>query len=140
MQNHIRIGGKKEMFEKITDFFREYILFFSIILTIVGLFVFFMGVFWHLFREFELGFYSSLIKDLGEWNTYLLIIGFIVLITGAWYLYVYLKNKKFILEEIETKKRSEFLKKHVELKNTVKQMPKKFQKMVKDKEKELKIK
>jgi len=128
------------MFEKISGFFREYVFIFSIILTIVGVFVFFMGVIWSWVREIELGFYSNLINDLEEWNTYLLFIGFIVLIAGAWYLYSYLKNKRFILEELDTNKRSEFIKKHSELKNTVKHMPKKYQKMLKDKEKELKVK
>ena len=125
---------------KITSFFREYIIVFSIILTIVGLYVFSMGVVWLWLREVDLGFYSNLIKELGDWNVYLLIIGFIILIFGVWYLYSYLKNKKFVLEEIETNKRSEFIKKHSELRSIVKHMPKKYKKMLKDKEKELKVK
>ncbi|HDQ15732.1 MAG TPA: hypothetical protein ENN45_01585 [Bacteroidetes bacterium] len=125
---------------KISGFFREYVLFFSIILTIIGLFTFFMGVIWNWFRKVNLGFYTDIIHDLEGWNTYLLFIGFIILIIGVWYLYSYLKNKKFIMEELETNKRSEFLKKHSELKITVKKMPKKFQKMLTEKEEELKVK
>jgi len=121
---------------KISNFLREYVLIFSIIFTIVGLIVFFMGVIWTWFKDVNIDF----INNLGEWNTYLLFIGFIILITGVWYLYSYFKNKKFIMEELETNKRSEFLKKHAELKLVVKKMPKKYRKMLKDKEKELKIK
>ncbi len=139
MQNHIKIGGK-EMAGKISSFLREYVLIFSIVLTIVGAFIFFMGVFWIWLRDVNLGVYTQTIHNLEDWNVYLLFIGFIILITGIWYLYSYIKNKKFILEELETNKRSEFLKKHAELKSTVKHMPKKYKKMLKDKEKELKIK
>jgi len=111
------------------------------VLTIVGALTFLMGVFWIWFREVNvLGAYIQTIHNLGDWNVYLLFIGFIILITGIWYLYSYIKNKKFILEELETNKRSEFLKKHAELKSTVKHMPKKYKKMLKDKEKELKVK
>ena len=122
---------------KITSFLREYVLIFSIILTIVGLIVFFMGVIWTLFGTAA---NIDFINDLGEGNTYLLFIGFIILVAGIYYLYAYLKNKKFVLEELKINKKSEFIKRHVELKNVVKHMPKKYKKMLKDKEKELKIK
>ena len=49
-------------------------------------------------------------------------------------------DKKFILEEIKTDKRSEFIKRHNELRNTVKRLPSKYKEMLKEKEKELGIK
>jgi hypothetical protein len=121
---------------KISGFLREYVLFFSTIITIVGLFVFILGItgLWYQALWEQLG-----ISEYINWNIYLLIIGFIVLITGVYYLYVYLKNRKFILDELKTNKRSELLKKHNELKNAVKHMPSKFKNMLKDKEDELKI-
>jgi len=131
---------------KIASFLRNYVLFFSVVFVIVGLFVFFMGVFWYGLRDMvdsgdlQLGFYTSTIQDLGDWNFYLLVIGFILLSTGIWYLYSYFKNRKFVLEELKTNKRSELLKKHIELKNVVRHLPSKFQIMLQDKEKELKIK
>ena len=124
---------------KITNFFREYKLFFSIILTIIGFFVLFLGAAGMWIKDIPnnvLTFYKEYI----DWSLYLLIFGFIVLAFGLWYLYTYLKDRKFILKEIKTNKRSEFLKKHLELKIAVKHMPSKYQKMVKDKENELKIK
>ena len=120
---------------KITNFFREFQFVFSIILTILGIIIVYIGV---------TGIWSQdlcvLPRDYFDWSLYLLIIGFIVLFAGVWYLYNFLKNKKFILEEIDTNKRSELLKKHGELKSTVKHMPSKYQKMLKEKENELKIK
>jgi len=74
-----------------------------------------------------------------DWSSYLLILGFIVFGFGIWYLYSYSKDRKFILEEMETNKRSELIKKHNELKVAVKHMPSKYKKMLKDKEDELKI-
>ena len=123
---------------KITNFFRELVLPFSIILTILGLFILIIGItgIWATdFPEETL----NLTDDILEWSPYFLIIGFIILGTGIWYLYSYLKNRKFILDELETNKRSELLKKHAELKNTVKHMPSKYQRMLKAKEEELKI-
>ena len=125
---------------KITRFFREYILALSIILTILGLIVLFMGVIWYWARDVNLGIYTETIKNLQDWNAYLLVIGLIVFGIGVWYLYSYFNNKKFVLKELETNKRSEFLKTHSEVKDKVRRMPSKYKKMLNEKEKELKIK
>jgi len=119
---------------------REYVLILSIIAIIIGLVVLFMGVMWLWFNEATLGFYTDIINQLEGWNIYLLVIGFILLAIGVWYLYTYHKNRKFILEEFETNKRSEFLKVHTELKAVVKHMPSKYKRLLQEKEKELKIK
>ena len=131
---------------KISGFLRNYVVGISIIFVIVGLFVFLMGALWYGLRDMivskdlQLGFYTEQIIQLEDWNFFLLVIGFIVLGTGIWYLYSYLKNRKFVLEELETNKRSELIKKHRELKNVVRHLPSKYQKMLREKEKELKIK
>jgi uncharacterized membrane protein len=129
----------EEMAGKISGFLREYISIFSVILIIIGLILFLNGV----LGEWAKDFLKSIIRFSDEylaWSLYLVIIGFIVLITGIWYLYSFLKNRKFVLEQVKTNKRSEFLKKHIELKNKVRHLPSKYQKMVKEKEEELKIK
>ena len=120
---------------KITNFLREGQFGFSIILTIVGIIVLYMGITGIWYQDF-----CILSVDLLDWSLYLLFIGFIVFAFGIYYLYAFYKNRKFIIEELKTNKRSEFLKKHAELKITVKRMPSKYRKMVKDKEEELKIK
>ena len=124
---------------KISSFFREYILFFSIVLTIIGFIVFFIGLVGVFFKD-VLTDIMNIDKGILPWCVYLLLIGFIVLITGLWYLYSYFKNRKFIIKELETNKRSEFIKKHAELKNIVKHMPSKYQKMVREKEEALNLK
>lgn len=126
------------MARKITNFFREFVLAFSIILTILGIIVIFIGATAIWFKDIPEDL-LNLSKDFLFWKEYLLIIGFIIFAAGIWYLYTYLKNRKFILEEIKTNKRSELLKKHGELKNTVRHMPSKYQRMLKSKEEELKI-
>ncbi len=125
---------------RITNFFRELVFPFSIILIILGVIVIILiigstGIWYSDFPAVTL----NLTEDILEWSPYFLIIGFIIILTGIWYLYSYLKNRKFILDELETNKRSELLKKHAELKTTVKHMPSKYQKMLKAKEEELKI-
>ena len=128
------------MKKKITGLLREYVFGLSIILMIVGLFLLFMGVIFYWISGVELGFYTDVIKELDQWNPFLLIAGLIVFGIGLYYLYSYLTKRKFVLEELGTNKRSELLKKHKELKGTVKHLPSKYKKMVKDKEEELKIK
>ena len=123
---------------KITNFFREYKMFFSIIMLILGVILFLIGLAGTLIDSLKNIF--SFFDSYWAWSIYLLIIGFIFLAAGIWYLYTYLKDRKFIHNELETNKRSEFLKKHNELKSIVKHMPSKYQKMVKNKEKELNIK
>ena len=133
MQKHI--DGGKNMAGKITNFFRETQLVFSTILTIIGFIVLYVG---------STGMWNHdlciLPEDYFDWSFYLLVIGFIAFIAGVWYLYSYLSNKKFVLNELKTNKRSELLKRHAELKSTVKHLPAKYRKMLNDKEKELKIK
>jgi len=124
----------------ITGLIREYMIVFSIITMIVGFILFLMGIIWYWFKDVELGFYTNLIKELDEGNAYALVIGLIIFVTGIWYIYSFFKNKKFALEELETNKRSEFIKKHSELKIAVRHLPSKYQKMLKEKEKELRIK
>lgn len=124
---------------RITGFLREYIFALSIVTFIIGLFLLFMGVIWYWFKDVEIGFYTDVINEIEEWNFYFIIIGFIVLAAGLWYLYSYFKNRKFVLEELETNKRSELLRKHGELKETVKHLPKKYKKMLEEKEEELRI-
>ncbi len=129
------------MVSRIGKLIREFIVILSIITIIIGLILLSMGVLWYGFPDFveqsnELG----IVYQMGDWNAYLLVIGLIIFGIGVYYLYVYLMDKKFILKEIKTDKRSEFIKKHSELRNTVKRLPSKYKKMLKDKEKELGIK
>lgn len=121
---------------KIIGFLREAKMVLSIILVIVGLIVFSLSLLYYVAADYQ----PEFIATLKGWNAYLLVLGLIVFGLGIYYLYDFFKNKKFILKEIDTNKRSEFLKRHSELKTAVRYMPKKYQKMLKDKEKELKIK
>jgi len=126
---------------KISGFLREYTFGLSIFFTIVGFIVLFMGVRWYFLKELKLGFYTDIIDKVGNWNFYLLIIGLVVFgWFGVYYLYTYLKNRKYVIAELETNKRSEFLKVHSVVKNKIKHLPSKYKKMLKEKEQELKIK
>jgi hypothetical protein len=120
---------------KITGFFIEFTLVFSLILTIIGVILFIIGITSVLDMNI-----LNLSADVLNWNIYFLIIGFFVLIAGIYYLFTYYKNRNFMLEELATNKRSELLKKHTELKQTAKRMPSKYMKLLKEKEEEFKIK
>ena len=127
--------------KKIVELLREGAFVLSILVSVCGFVLLFMGVLWYWFKDILVGNNSlGFIYNLGEWNAYLLVAGIIILSIGIYYIYSYITKRKFVLKEIKTNKRSEFLKKHKELKGTVKHLPSKYQKMVKDKEKELKIK
>ncbi len=129
------------MVSRIGKLIREFIVILSIITIIIGLILLSMGILWYGFPDFvEKSNELDIIYQMGDWNAYLLVIGLIIFGIGVYYLYVYLMDKKFILEEIKTDKRSEFIKKHNELRNTVKRLPSKYKKMLKEKEKELGIK
>jgi len=120
---------------RITSFLREAQFPLSIITTVIGIFVFFTGAASYWLQDFCL-----LPPEYYNWGFYFLAIGFIVLIMGVYYLYSYIVNKKFVLEELKTNKRSELLKRHSEIKNKVRHLPSKYKKMLKEKENELKIK
>jgi len=124
---------------KITGFFREYIFGLSIVAMIVGLIVLFIGVLGMWFGDVAKDL-LNLTDDVIAWGLYVLIIGLIVFGTGIYYLYSFIVKKKFVLEELQTKKRSELLKRHSELRESVRHLPSKYKKMLKEKEKELRIK
>ena len=124
---------------KITGFFREYVFGLSIVAMIVGLIVLFIGVLGMWFGDVAKDL-LNLTDDAIAWGLYVLIIGLIVFGTGIYYLYGFIVKKKFVLEEIQTNKRSELLKRHSELKESVRHLPSKYKEMLKEKEKELRIK
>jgi thiol:disulfide interchange protein len=123
---------------KIGNMIRENIFILSILTTIVGLIVLVPG----LAMTFNIEFLTDALRlsTLLDWGLYVLVVGFIVLLTGVWYLYTFLKNKKFLLTEIETNKRSEFMKRHGELQDAARHLPSKYRDMLSEKEKNLKIK
>jgi type VI protein secretion system component VasK len=124
---------------RISGFLREYVLVFSIILTILGIILLFISITGIWFKEIPENI-LKFSKEILDWSLYLLIIGFIVFVAGVYYLYSFLKNRKFLLDEIKTNKRSELIKKHAELKNTVRHLPSKYQKMLEEKDEEFNIK
>ena len=126
--------------KKITYILRDLVFGLSIILIIIGLFLLTMGIIFYWMNNMNLGFYTEMIDKLDQWNGFILVGGLIIFGIGLYYLYSYLTKRKFVFEELQTNKRSEFLKKHKELKGVVKHLPSKYQKMVKEKEKELNIK
>lgn len=124
---------------KITGFLREYVFGLSIVFTILGCIVLAIGITGMWFQDLPkkmLGFSDETLK----WSLYILILGFIVFGIGVYYLYSYLMTRKFVYEELKTNKRSEFLKKHIEVKQKVKHLPSKYKKMLIEKEEELQIK
>jgi putative Mn2+ efflux pump MntP len=80
------------------------------------------------------------INVVGVWNDYILVAGLIIFGIGVYYLYSYLNKRKFVLDELKTDKRSEILKKRNKLETTVKHLPRKYQRMLLEKEEELSIK
>ena len=124
---------------KITGFFREYVFGLSIVAMIVGLIVLFIGVVGIWFEDVARN-DLNLTDEIITWSPYVLIIGLIVFGMGIYYLYDFIVKKKFVLEELQTNKRSELLKRHSELKESVRHLPSKYKKMLKEKEKELRIK
>ena len=124
---------------KIAGFFREYIFGLSIVTVVVGAFVLFIGILGIWFAE-DAQDLLNITEGVTDWCPYVLIVGLIVFGAGLYYLYGFIKNKNFVLEEIETNKRSEFVKRHGDLKDSVRYLPSKYKEMLKEKEKELKIK
>jgi hypothetical protein len=99
-----------------------------------------MGIFYYAFQGITKNAPLTFIFELHDWNAYILVGGLIIFGTGLYYIYSYLKKRKFLLKELKTDKRSEILKKRNELKNTAKHLPSKYQRMLTDKEDELGIK
>ncbi|MCD6469006.1 MAG: hypothetical protein J7L32_06860 [Thermoplasmata archaeon] len=120
--------------------FREIVAPFSVFLIVVGLVLSLMGAVWIWYRGLELGVFTDTVNGLGDWNYYLFVAGLVLLIAGIWYLYDFFRNKKFLVEELKTDKRSELIKKKAELEDVVKKLPSKYEKMFEEKKRKLKIK
>jgi hypothetical protein len=96
---------------KIAGFLREYVAVFSNIITIIGFYLFFMGVSWYWIRGLISPTKTPIhfIYTLGEWNAYTLTAGLIILGIGLYYIYSFLKKRKFVMDELKSDKRSEIL-------------------------------
>jgi hypothetical protein len=124
---------------KISGFLREHILILSLLTIIIGIIILIIGILGIWLKD-EIKNMINFMDTLIPWSLYILIIGLILFGMGIYYLYMFVTKKNFIMKEIETNKRSEFIKKHAELKYSVKYLPSKYKEMLKRKEKELKIK
>jgi len=126
---------------RIVGFLREYVLVLSILLLIPALLFIIMGVVYLFFISSAEPTTSlfHFIYQVGIWNDYILVLGLILLSISAYYLYSFFTKRKYVLDELNTDKRSEILKKRSKLESTVKQLPSKYQKMLSDKEDEFDI-
>jgi hypothetical protein len=126
---------------RITWFLREYILALSILTIIPGIVFMFMGIVYLFFNSIGEPANSLVhfIYVLGVWNDYILIAGLIIFGIGVYYLYSYRTKRKYVLDELNTDKRSEILKRRSKLESTVKHLPSKYQKRLSEKEEELNI-
>jgi hypothetical protein len=126
---------------RITWFLREYVLTLSILTIIPGIVFMFMGVVFLFFNSIGEPANSLLhfIYVLDVWNDYILIAGLIIFGIGVYYLYSYRTKRKYVLDELNTDKRSEILKRRSKLESTVKHLPSKYQRMLSEKEEELNI-
>lgn len=109
----------------------------SLLLAVLGLVFTISGVVWIFLRESKLGLLSKLAEFFGNWNYYLIIIGVVILFAGVWYAYDYISKKKFLLEEIKTDRKSELVKTKAKLEKIAKTLPRKYEKMLIEKEEEL---
>lgn len=112
----------------------------TILMLIVGLILLLTGIIWIWFPRISAGLLSELANSLANWNYYGLVVGIILLISGIWYLYDFIKKRKTLLEKMKTDRRSEFVKRRKELEKIVKSLPRKYEKMLLEKMEELKIK
>lgn len=109
----------------------------SILLSMVGIFFTVSSIKWVFMKESQIGGIDELSGFFGDWNYYLIVIGPIILILGIWYTYDYIKKKNFLLEEIKTDRKSELVKRKSELEKIVKTLPRKYEDMLREKERNL---
>ena len=109
----------------------------SLLIFVIGLVFLISSVVWLFFRETNLSLISNLSRFFGYWNYYLIVVGIVLLFVGGWYSYDYIKKKRYLLEEIKTERKSEFVKKKAELEAIVKKLPKKYERMLREKEEKL---
>ena len=127
---------------RIVRFLQEYVLALSILLIIPGIVFIFMGVMFLFFNNTGESADSlfHFVYALGIWNDYILIAGLIIFGIGVYYIYSYFTKRKFVLNELQTDKRSEILKMRNKLETTVKHLPSKYQRMLSEKKEEFNIK
>ncbi len=127
------------MSRKIGNIIQEYIFGLSIFCSIIGILALVYSVL-GMWMPNVLKSTLGIGQDVLDWSLYVLIGGFIVFIAGIWYLWVFLKNKRFLLKELETNKRSEFMKLQSELQEAARHLPSKYKKLLSEKEESLRIK
>lgn len=128
------------MSRKIGKILQEYIFILSVICTIIGILLLGYGIPGTLISFEMIDDILHIQQEIIAWSPYILIVGIIIFLVGIWYLWLYLKNKKFLLKELKTTKRSEFIKLQPELEEASHYLPLKYRKMLSEKEASMKRK
>ena len=122
---------------------REYILYMSLVLFALGVYLTITGGYWVLHdtgfigKEVNL---ENLTKWAGAWNYWFLGLGVILIIVGGWYTFDTLRKRRKFEEYINSESKREFVNNLRELEEITYKLGEKYEKILDEKKKKWKVK
>lgn len=122
---------------------REYILYMSLVLFALGVYLAITGGYWVLHdtgfigKEVNL---ENLTKWAGAWNYWFLGLGVILIIVGGWYTFDTLRKRRKFEEYINSESKREFVNNLRELEEITYKLGEKYEKILDEKKKKWKVK
>lgn len=112
----------------------------SAAITGAGIILLALGIWGIWFSEGAPAFIRSITEPNPRWDVLFFIAGILIVLGAGWEFGDLLVARKRLLKILDTKKRSDLMQKKDEIKECLSLLPKRYEKMVEDKEKELGIK
>lgn len=119
---------------------REYIIFFSVLITGLGLFFAVATFYGVLLNTYQPDIFKSINNLLGDWAIWILILSIFVIFIGAWYTYDTIRKRREFEEFINTDSKANFIKHLKDLEVISYKLGPRYQEILKEKKENWKIK
>jgi hypothetical protein len=131
---------EESFLKKLKRFARERTLELSIIGFIVGIITTIIGTLGVLLPSYDVEYIDKFLAKIGFWDYWLFIGAVMLLFTSVWFMYVNIKDRKTFNDLIDTGSKATFVRNQDELEEIAFRLGSKYQEILFDKKKELKIK
>ena len=128
------------MYKKVKRYVREYMLLVTVIGLIVGIIFLIIGILGFM-PDYELPFFTDIVKDIGNWYWWFLITALFFFIPGsAWFMYANISDRRRFNDLIDTDSKKVFVSNVDELEEIAFRLGSSYQEELFDKKEELKVK
>jgi hypothetical protein len=131
---------EESFLKKLKRFSRDNTLELSILGLILGSIFTFIGIIGVFIPDYEIAIVTGILEVIGDWDYWLFMVALILTFAAAWFLYSNVKDRMGFKDLIDTGSKATFVRNQDELEEIAFRLGTKYQDILFDKKKELRIK